>query len=125
VTVHALTKDILIYYHHQVVQRLGGRYALLDAALLEEAARRCAEGGGGPFRAAARCGLFIAQRRVFAVANRALALAAMDGMLLVNGITLAADGDEAAGVVEKAAAGGMDEEALAGWLEARSGRGAA
>jgi death-on-curing protein len=123
-----LTEAELIEVHDLVVEQSGGSLGLRDPGALASAAAQPSQSFGGAelyegevAKAAALC-FFLASNHPFIDGNKRIAHAAMEVMLLLNGIELEAGVDEQERVMLQLASGKTDREHLTAWLRTRTTR---
>ena len=114
----------LVAMHRQVVAEFGGPPGLRDQGLLESAAARpkhlAAYGPASAFELAAAYAFGLARNHPFVDGNKRIALIAAFTFLLLNGWEVQAEETAAVLVFIDLAAGKLDEQQLATWLERNS-----
>jgi death on curing protein len=120
-----LRKDTIIAVHQKTLREQGGRPGIRDEGLLESALARplnVHEYVDKPslFQLAAAYGFGIASNQPFIDGNKRLVFYASAGFLRLNGFYLNATETDAAVTFLGLAAGELDEQKLAAWLQANS-----
>jgi len=105
------------------IDRYGGSAGLRDEGLLESALARpvnkqAYDGATTVFELAAAYGFGLARNHAFIDGNKRIAFAAMAMFLSENGYELAPEKMDALQSIVKLAAGDIEEDELAGWVEA-------
>jgi death-on-curing protein len=123
-----LTEAEIIELHDLVVEQSGGGFGLRDPGALSSAAAQPGQSFGGAdlyegavAKAAALC-FFLASNHPFLDGNKRIAHAAMEVMLLLNGLELEAGVDEQERVMLQLASGKTDRDRLTAWLATRTTR---
>lgn len=116
-----LDRDIAVCLHGELTAEFGGTSGIRDAALLEDALARPVErfaNGGATFcELAAVYGFELARHKPFINGNRRIALSAIDVFLQLNGGRFTASEVEALAYIGDVAAGDVEEEVLARWID--------
>lgn len=121
-----LTVEEVLLVHARLIQRTGGSSGVRDLGLLESAlARPRATFDGralypGLWHQAAALMHSLIRNHPFVDGNKRTALAAASLFLESNGYTLTATNREALDFTRQAAAGALEVEEMAAWLEAHS-----
>lgn len=120
-----LRKDTIIAVHQKTLREQGGRPGIRDEGLLESALARplnVYEYVDKPslFQLAATYGFGIASNHPFIDGNKRVAFYASAGFLRLNGLHLDATETDAAVTFLGLAAGELDEQELAAWLQENS-----
>ncbi len=119
-----LTKQIIIYFHEQLISLYGGASGIRDEGLLDSALeqpRAMLEGSylhDSLAKMAAAYGFHICKNHPFIDGNKRVALVAMDTFLQKNGYEISASEKDVYEVIMKLASGNLTKEDLTGWLEA-------
>jgi death-on-curing protein len=110
--------------HRRLIQQSGGAFGLRDLGLLESALGQPLQTFGGQdlypeFIDKVAClGFSLIQNHPFLDGNKRIGHAAMEVVMVLNGLELRADVDASEAVVLSVASGTMDRSALARWLTA-------
>lgn len=119
-----IPKDAVLAIHDLLLAEHGGLTGLQDEAALDAALARARHKHqyGEPSLAelAAAYAFGIARSHPFADGNKRVALSCADVFLRLNGRRLTATEVDAVATFVELAAGGLDEDALAEWIEHRS-----
>lgn len=119
-----LTRQIIIYFHEQLISLYGGASGIRDEGLLESALDQPRAMFDGCFlhdslaKMAAAYGFHICKNHPFIDGNKRIALVAMDTFLQKNGYEISASEKEVYEVIMKLASGNLTKAELASWLEA-------
>ncbi len=119
-----LSKAVVVVQEKQIA-RFGGSAGLRDAGLLESALARpvnkqAYDEEATVFDLAAAYGFGLARNHPFVDGNKRIAFAAMAMFLSENGYELAPEKMDALQTIMKLAAGEVEEDELAGWVEENS-----
>jgi len=118
-----IPKQILIYFHEQLINLYGGTLGIRDEGLLDSALEQPKAMFGEAYlheslaKMAAAYGFHICKKHPFIDGNKRIALVAMDAFLQKNGFELAASEKDVYEVIMKLASGDMTKEELTDWLE--------
>jgi len=118
-----LTKQIIIYFHEQLISLYGGASGILDEGLLESALEQPKAMFEGSYlhdslaKMAAAYGFHICKNHPFLDGNKRVALVAMDTFLQKNGYEISASEKDVYEVIMKLASGNLTKADLTGWLE--------
>lgn len=117
-----LLSEAVIVVQEMQISRFGGSDGLRDAGLLESALARpvnkqAYEPEATVFELAAAYGFGLARNHPFVDGNKRIAFAAMAMFLSENGFELAPEKMDALKTILKLAAGELEEDELAGWVE--------
>jgi death on curing protein len=118
-----LTKQIIIYFHEQLISLYGGASGILDEGLLDsdlEQPKAIFEGSylhDSLAKMAAAYGFHICKNHPFLDGNKRVALVAMDTFLQKNGYEISASEKDVYEVIMKLASGNLTKADLTGWLE--------
>ncbi|MGM0652007.1 MAG: type II toxin-antitoxin system death-on-curing family toxin [Bacillota bacterium] len=118
-----LTKQIVIYFHEQLISFYGGVSGIRDEGLLDSALeqpRAMFEGSNlhdSLAKMAAAYGFHICKNHPFIDGNKRVALVAMDTFLQKNGFEITASEKDVYEVIMKLASGNLTKTDLTGWLE--------
>ena len=108
--------------HRQLIEQNGGSPGIRDLGLLEASLAQPWQTFGGmdhypDFLQKVAClGFSLIQNHPFIDGNKRIGHAAMEVVMLLNGMELVAGVDESEAVVLKIATGALDRESLARWL---------
>ena len=121
-----LSEDVVVVQEMQI-HRFGGSGGLRDAGLLESALARpvnnqAYDEEATVFDLAAAYGFGLARNHPFVDGNKRIAFAAMAMFLSENGYELAPDRMDALQTIMKLAAGDIEEDELARWVEANNSK---
>ena len=118
-----LTYEQVIELHRRVVAQSGGADGLRDRGALESSlAQADASFGGtdlypGLIDKAAVTGFFVIANHPFVDGNKRIGHAVMEATLMMNGLEMAADVDDAERVILAVAAGQLDREGFVQWVK--------
>ena len=117
--------DVVIAVHQMLIGEHGGTPGLRDAALLDSALNRAQqryayEEAATIFDLAASYAYGLANNHPFVDGNKRIALTVSGMFLELNGYSLDAPEPETVIVIEKLAAGELEEQVLADWLRRSS-----
>ena len=118
-----LTKQIIIYFHEQLISLYGGASGMLDEGLLDSALEQPKAMFEGSYlhdslaKMAAAYGFHICKNHPFIDGNKRVALVAMDTFLQKNGYEISASEKDVYEVIMKLASGNLTKAELTGWLE--------
>lgn len=118
-----LTKQIIIYFHEQLISLYGGASGIRDEGLLESALNQPRAMFDGLYlhdslaKMAAAYGFHICKNHPFIDGNKRVALVAMDTFLQKNGYEILASEKDVYGVMMKLASGNLTKADLTAWLE--------
>ncbi|MDA0306209.1 MAG: type II toxin-antitoxin system death-on-curing family toxin [Proteobacteria bacterium] len=120
-----LLSEAVVVVQEIQIDRYGGSAGLRDEGLLESALARpvnkqAYDGKVTVFDLAAAYGFGLARNHPFVDGNKRIAFAAMAIFLSENGYELAPEKMDALETIMKLAAGDIEEDELAGWVEANS-----
>jgi death on curing protein len=119
-----LSRDIVVAIHGELIAEHGGLSGVRDEGLLESALARAnnrrAYAEPSRYELAAAYGFGLAKNHPFLDGNKRIALASIDVFLQLNGFALAASEVETVAVIRDLAAGEIDEDTLARWIEANA-----
>ncbi len=122
-----LLSEAVVVVQEMQFARFGGTVGLRDAGLLESALARpvnkqAYDGEATVFDLAAAHAFELARNHPFVDGNKRIAFAAMAMFLSENGYELAPDRMDALQTIMKLAAGEVEEDELARWVEANSSK---
>ncbi len=111
--------------HSESLQLFGGSAGIRDAGLLESALVRprnkwLYDSDTSLFELAASYGFGIAKNHAFIDGNKRISLLAIRAFLFLNGYQFVPNEVETVTVIEGLAAGTVDEQVLAAWIEVNS-----
>jgi death on curing protein len=118
-----LTKQIIIYFHEQLISLYGGASGIHDEGLLDavlEQPKAMFEGfylHNSLAKMAAAYGFHICKNHPFIGGNKRVALVAMDTFLQKNGYEISASEKDVYEVIMKLTSGNLTKAELTGWLE--------
>lgn len=118
-----LPKQIVIYFHEQLISLYGGVSGIRDEGLLDSALAQPRAMFEGSYlhdslaRMAAAYGFHICNNHPFIDGNKRVALVAMDTFLQKNGYEIFASEKDVYEVIMKLASGNLTKTDLTGWLE--------
>lgn len=121
--VEFLTKQIIIYFHEQLISLYGGASGILNEGLLDSALEQPKAMFEGSYlhdslaKMAAAYGFHICNNHPFIDGNKRVALVAMDTFLQKNGYEISASEKDVYEVIMKLASGNLTKAELTGWLE--------
>ncbi len=120
-----LTVDMVLAIHDEQLAIFGGGEGLRDAGLLDSGLARAAnrhhyDPDATLFELAAAYGIGIIKNHPFVDGNKRTGLISMHAFLALNGWNFDADQAEEVQVILALASGQMEEDELAGWIEANS-----
>ena len=118
-----LTAEHIVHLHRIIVQRTGGPLGIRDRAAIESAAAQPRMTFDGidlyptlPAKAAAMAHLLISNHP-FVDGNKRVGHAALETMLVLNGLEINADIDEQETVILHVAAGDLSRERFIEWVQ--------
>ena len=122
-----LLSEAVVVVQEMQIDRFGGSGGLRDAGLLESALARpvnkqAYDEEATVFDLAAAYGFGLARNHPFVDGNKRIAFAAMAMFLSENGYELAPDRMDALQTIMKLAAGDIEEDELARWVEANNSK---
>ena len=118
-----IPKQIILYFHEQLIDLYGGTLGIRDESLLDSALEQPKAKFDGSYlhdslaKMAAAYGFHICQNHPFIDGNKRLALVAMDTFLQMNGYEISASEKDVYAIMIKVASGKISKEELTGWLE--------
>lgn len=118
-----IPKQIIIYFHEQLINLYGGTLGIRDEGLLESALEQPKATFGGSClhdslaKMAAAYGFHICKNHPFIDGNKRIALVAMDTFLQKNGYEISAPEKDVYEVMMKLASGDITKAELTAWLE--------
>ena len=118
-----LPKQIVIYFHEQLISLYGGASGIFDEGLLDSALEQPKAMFEGSYlqdslaKMAAAYGFHICKNHPFIDGNKRVALVAMDTFLQKNGYEISASEKDVYEVIMKLASGNLTKAELTGWLE--------
>ncbi len=118
-----LTKQIIKYFHEQLISLYGGASGIHDEGLLDSALEQPKAMFEGSYlhnslaKMAAAYGFHICKNHPFIDGNKRVALVAMDTFLQKNGYEISASEKDVYEVIMKLASGNLTKAELTGWLE--------
>ena len=118
-----IPKQIILYFHEQLIDLYGGTLGIRDEGLLDSALEQPKAKLDGSYlhdslaKMAAAYGFHICQNHPFIDGNKRLALVAMDTFLQMNGYEISASEKDVYAIMIKMASGKISKEELTGWLE--------
>ena len=120
-----LTVDMVLAFHDEQLAVFGGGEGLRDMGLLDSGLarapnRRHDDPGATLFELAAAYGIGIIKNHPFIDGNKRTGLISMHVFLALNGWNFDADQAEEVQIILSLAAGDMEEDELARWIEANS-----
>ena len=120
-----LRRDTILAVHQKTLREQGGRHGIRDESLLDSALARPVNRfeyshDVNLFQLAAAYAFGIASNHPFIDGSKRVAFYASAGFLRINGVYLNADEAEAAVIYVALAAGKLNEDQLAAWLESNS-----
>jgi death on curing protein len=119
-----LPKQIIIYFHEQLIGLYGGTLGIRDEGLLDSALEQPRAMFDGSYlhdslaKLAAAYGFHICKNHPFIDGNKRVALVAMDAFLQKNGYEISSSEKDVYEVMMKLASGNLTKAELTGWLEA-------
>jgi death-on-curing protein len=122
-----LLSEVVVVVQEMQIDRFGGSGGLRDAGLLESALARpvnkqAYDEEATVFDLAAAYGFGLARNHPFVDGNKRIAFATMAMFLSENGYELAPDRMDALQTIMKLAAGDIEEDELARWVEANNSK---
>jgi death-on-curing protein len=118
-----LDKQLILDAHDRQLSRHGGLYGIRDEGLLASALARPEHlayyASAESVNAAALAASYafgIARNHPFVDGNKRTALIALDAFFIINGFELSVSTDECVLIIQKLAAGQIDEVALSEWI---------
>ena len=118
-----IPKQIILYFHEQLIDLYGGTLGIRDEGLLDSDLEQPKAKFDGSYlhdslaKMAAAYGFHICQNHPFIDGNKRLALVAMDTFLQMNGYEISASEKDVYAIMIKMASGKISKEELTGWLE--------
>jgi death on curing protein len=118
-----IPKQIIIYFHEQLIDLYGGTLGIRDEGLLDSALEQPKAMFGGSYlhdslaKMAAAYGFHICKNHPFIDGNKRIALVAMDTFLQRNGYEISASEKDVYEVMIKLASGDITKVEFTGWLE--------
>lgn len=118
-----LPKEIILFFHNQLLQTYGGTYGIRDKKLLDSALKQPKITFEGKYlhdtliKMAAAYGFHLCNNHPFVDGNKRIALVAMDVFLQRNGLEITASEKETYKIMIKLAAGKLNKNQLVKWLE--------
>ncbi|MBM5807539.1 MAG: type II toxin-antitoxin system death-on-curing family toxin [Cyanobacteria bacterium M_surface_10_m2_179] len=119
-----LTLAEILELHRQLIEQSGGSPGIRDLGLLEASLAQPWQTFGGvdlypEFLQKVAClGFSLIQNHPFVDGNKRIGHAAMEVVMVLNGLELLVDVDQSESVVLRIATGGLDRQCLAEWLDA-------
>ncbi|MGI6307124.1 MAG: type II toxin-antitoxin system death-on-curing family toxin [Dethiobacteria bacterium] len=118
-----IPKDIILYFHNQLIQTYGGSYGIRDEKLLDSALEQPKVTYAGKYlhdtlmNMAAAYGYHLCNNHPFIDGNKRIALVAMDTFLQQNGFEIVASEKEAYKIMIKLSTGELTKNELTKWLK--------
>ncbi len=112
-----LPKNIIIYFHEQLIGLYGGTLGIRDEGLLDGSYLH-----DSLVKMAAAYGFHICKNHPFIDSNKRVALVAMDAFLQKNGYEISSSEKEVYEVMMKLASGNITKAELTDWLGANTSK---
>lgn len=118
-----IPKDVIIYFHNQLIQLYGGSLGIRDIKLLESALEQPKATFDGAylhdtiFKMAAAYGFHLCNNHPFIDGNKRISLVAMDIFLQRNDYEIIASERETYKIILQLSTGDLSKEELASWLQ--------
>ncbi|MFO7814511.1 MAG: type II toxin-antitoxin system death-on-curing family toxin [Halanaerobiales bacterium] len=118
-----LPKEIILFFHNQLIKTYGGTYGIRDKKLLDSALKLPKTTFEDKYlhdtliKMAAAYGFHLCNNHPFVDGNKRIALVAMDVFLQRNGIEITASEKETYKIMIKLAAEKLNKNQLVKWLE--------
>ena len=118
-----IPKQIIIYFHEQLIDLYGGTLGLRDEGLLDSALEQPKAMFGGSYlhdslaKMAAAYGFHLCKNHPFIDGNKRIALVAVDTFLQKNGYEISASEKDVYEVMIKLSAGDITKAEFTCWLE--------
>lgn len=118
-----IPKDVILYFHEQLILIYGGSHGIRDEKLLDSALEQPKATFGEKFlhdtiiKMAAAYGYHLCKNHPFIDGNKRIALVAMDIFLQRNGFEIVASEKETFNIIMKLASDDLSKESLTNWLE--------
>lgn len=117
-----IPKDVILYFHNQLIQLYGGSPGIREIKLLESALEQPRLTFGREylhdtiFKMAAAYGFHLCRNHPFIDGNKRISLVAMDIFLQRNGYEIVATEKETYKIIMQLSTGNLSKEQLASWL---------
>ena len=121
--INFIPKDIILYFHNQLIQTYGGSFGIRDEDLLDSALKQAKATYEGKFlhnniyKIAAAYGFHLCNNHPFVDGNKRIALVAMDIFLQRNGFEIIASEKETYTLIMALSTGELTKKELSEWLE--------
>ena len=121
--INFIPKDIILYFHNQLIQTYGGSFGIRDEDLLDSALKQAKATYEGKFlhntiyKMAAAYGFHLCNNHPFVDGNKRIALVAMDIFLQRNGFEIIASEKETYTLIMALSTGELTKKELSEWLE--------
>jgi death-on-curing protein len=118
-----MPKNVIIYFHEQLILNYGGSHGLRDENLLDSALEQPKATFGEKYlhdsimKMAAAYGYHLCNNHPFIDGNKRIALVAMDIFLQRNGFEIIASEKDIFNLIMELASGNLSKESLANWLK--------
>ncbi len=118
-----IPKDVILFFHGQLIQLYGGSPGIRDVSLLESALEQPRATFDGTylhdnvFKMAAAYGFHICNNHPFIDGNKRISLVAMDIFLQRNGYEIVASEKETYKIIMQLSTGNLSKDELTQWLE--------
>ena len=118
-----IPKELILYFHDQLIQNYGGTYGIRDEKLLDSALEQPKATYEGKYlhdtliKMAAAYGYHLCNNHPFVDGNKRIALVAMDVFLQRNGLEIVASEKETYKVMIQLSTGSLSKKDLVTWLE--------
>ncbi len=118
-----LPKEVILFFHEQLIQTYGGSYGIRDEKSLDSAIEQLKTTFEGKYlhdtliKMAAAYGFYLCNNHPFVDGNKRIALVAMDVFLQRNGFEIIASEKETYKIMIKLATGKFNKNQLVEWLE--------
>lgn len=118
-----IPKDIILYFHKQLIKDYGGSSGIRDENLLDSALEQPKATYQGEYlhdslvKMAATYGYHLSNNHPFVDGNKRIAFVAMDTFLQINNFEITASEKGAYKMMIKVSSGQLSKEELTSWLE--------
>ena len=118
-----IPKDIILFFHEQLVEIYGGNFGIRDENLLDSALEQPKATYQGEYlhdsliKMAAAYGYHLCNNHPFIDGNKRIAFVAMDTFLQKNGLEITASEKEAYKMMIQVSSGQLSKKELTLWLE--------
>jgi len=121
-------KNIILYFHEQLIQNYGGQHGIRDNKLLESAIKQPKSTFEGKYlhdsimKMAAAYGYHLCNNHLFIDGNKRIVLVTMDVFLQRNGYQINASEKETYKIMMQLSSGQLSKKDLTAWLETNTSK---